>query len=251
MGILGGALLSVGRSVGRSRFYFSGGAGPAAGGEGAGPAAAAGTESPGPRPGGSAEHQAPAAEVRRSVGRSVGPMAGGRDGTGGFTGPDISPMGYDPPGPRRTGTAGGRILPARLNQSASSAHPERFIHIAPMSSAGPVGLRSERERERPESCPARPLRRTHCRTIFLAGAAGQTVHSEALSVGARPAATRPLLCCLLPASGLRWAGRSYPPPDRPFPLGRRILPFKMRKLSFSHHFCIIPTPYFPNNIGRR
>lgn len=208
MGILGGALLSVGRSVGRSRFYFSGGAGPAAGGEGAGPAAAAGTESPGPRPGGSAEHQAPAAEVRRSVGRSVGPMAGGRDGTGGFTGPDISPMGYDPPGPRRTGTAGGRILPARLNQSASSAHPERFIHIAPMSSAGPVGLRLERER--PESCPARPLRRTHCRTIFLQGPPARRVHSEALSVGARPGRHGPFsaACCRPPACGGP-AGRTH------------------------------------------
>ena len=141
----------------------------------------------------------------------------------------------------------------RPAKSVCHVSPSRTIHSYCPDEFGwarrsPV---RERERERPESCPARPLRRTHCRTIFLAGAAGQTVHSEALSVGARPAATRPLLCCLLPASGLRWAGRSYPPPDRPFPLGRRILPFKMRKLSFSHHFCIIPTPYFPNNIGRR
>ena len=248
MGILGGACCwLVGRSVGRSRFYFSGGAGPAAGGEGAGPAAAAGTESPGPRPGGSAEHQAPAAEVRRSV----GPMAGGLDGTGGFTGPDISPMGYDPPGPQRTGTAGGRILPARLNQSATSAHPERFIPIAPMSSAGPVGLRSERERER-DLKVARPGRSAG-RIVGPFSCRGRRPDGPLRGPFRRSPARppRPLLCCLLPASGLRWAGRSYPPPDRPFPLGRRILPFKMRKLSFSHHFCIIPTPYFPNNIGRR
>ena len=73
MGILGGALLSVGRSVGRSvvLVFIS----PEVQDQQRAEKVQdqpAGTESPGPRPGGSAEHQAPAAEVRRSVGRPDG-----------------------------------------------------------------------------------------------------------------------------------------------------------------------------------
>ena len=118
-------------------------------------------------------------------------------------------MGYDPPGPQRTGTAGGRILPARLNQSATSAHPERFIHIAPMSSAGPVGLRSERERERdlkvarpgrsagrivgPFSLQGPPARRSTPRPFPSEPGPAATAPSLLLVAGLRPAVGRPVV----------------------------------------------------------
>ena len=100
----------------------------------------------------------------------------------------------------------------RPAKSVCHVSPSRTIHSYCPDEFGwarrsPV---RERERERPESCPARPLRRTHCRTIFLAGAAGQTVHSEALSVGARPGRHGPFsaACCRPPACGGP-AGRTH------------------------------------------
>ena len=74
MGILGGALLSVGRSVGL--VFISPEVQDQQRAEKVQDQQPTGTESPGPRPGGSAEHQAPAAEVRRSVGRPDGRRTG-------------------------------------------------------------------------------------------------------------------------------------------------------------------------------
>ena len=224
----------VGRSVGRSRFYFSGGAGPAAGGEGAGPAAAAGTESPGPRP------RTPATGCRgQAVGRSARWQ---EDGT----------VPADLPariflqwvmtrrGPRAERYRRGPHTP-RPAKSVSHVSPSRTIcSYCPDDLAGPVGLRPDRgrERPRPESCPAQASPPDACRTIFAADRRpGGPLRGPFRQGPARP--PRPLLCCLLPASGLRWAGRSYPPPDRPFSLGRRTKPFKMPKTffltSFLHH----------------
>ena len=69
MGILGGALLSVGQCRSVVLVFISPEVQDQQRAEKVQDQQPTGTESPGPRPGGSAEHQAPAAEVRRSVGR--------------------------------------------------------------------------------------------------------------------------------------------------------------------------------------
>ena len=190
----------VGRSVGRSRFYFSGGAGPAA---------AAGTESPGPRP------RTPATGCRgQAVGRSARWQ---EDGT----------VPADLPariflqwvmtrrGPRAERYRRGPHTP-RPAKSVSHVSPSRTIcSYCPDDLAGPVGLRPDRgrDRPRPESCPARPLRRTHCRTIFLQGPPARRSTPRPFPSEPGPAATAPSL--LLVAGPRPAVGRPVVPTSRP------------------------------------
>ena len=93
----------------------------------------------------------------------------------------------------------------RRAKSVSHVSPSRTIHSYCPDEFGwarrsPV---RERERERPENCPARPLRWTHCRTIFLLGRRPDRPTPRTLSSGARPGRHSPFsaVCCRPPACG--------------------------------------------------
>ena len=98
------------------------------------------------------------------------------------------------------------------------------------------------ERPRPESCPARPLRRTHLSDHLAAGPPARPGPPRSFPSGPGLAATAParsLLAGLQPCGGP--AGRTHLQTDH---FSRTANFFhKSRKLSFSHHFCIIPTPF--------
>ena len=84
---------------------------------------------------------------------------------------------------------------------------------------------------------------------FSCWAAGQTRPSEVLSVGARTGrhGPCPIASCWPPA--LRWAGRSYPPPDRPFLSNGDF--FHSNPENFLSHIISASFRHHFYNIGRR